>query len=113
MRTFHDRGVSGKLVKRPAIQEMLDFLRQNRKAGPFFVVIDDINRLAREVLTHIALRKAIADAGGLLVSPSMEFGDDCDSQLVEIMLAGVSQHQRQKNGELNQQLHVLEQTLKG
>ena len=41
----------------------------------------------------------IGDAGGVLVSPSIEFGEDSDSQLVENLLASVSQHQRQKNGE--------------
>jgi len=38
-------------------------------------------------------------AGGVLESPSVEFGEDSDSQLVENMLASVSQHHRQKNSE--------------
>ncbi|MCC7259845.1 MAG: recombinase zinc beta ribbon domain-containing protein [Alphaproteobacteria bacterium] len=42
---------------------------------------------------------AIQDAGGVLQSPSIEFGEDSDSQLVENLLASVSQHQRQKNAE--------------
>ena len=41
----------------------------------------------------------IANAGGFLESPSIEFGEDPDSILVENLLASVSQHQRQKNGE--------------
>jgi len=48
---------------------------------------------------HIQLRIAISDAGGKLESPSIEFGDDSDSLLVENLLASVSQHQRQKNAE--------------
>jgi len=35
----------------------------------------------------------------VLESPSIEFGEDSDSILVEHLLASVSQHQRQKNGE--------------
>ncbi|MEO0763326.1 MAG: recombinase family protein, partial [Pseudomonadota bacterium] len=63
------------------------------------VVIDDISRLARGLEAHLQLRAAIQDAGGILESPSIEFGDDSDSILVENLLASVSQHQRQKNGE--------------
>lgn len=45
------------------------------------------------------LRAAIEIAGGTLESPAIEFGNDPDSILVEHLLASVSQHQRQKNGE--------------
>ncbi|WP_208354661.1 recombinase family protein, partial [Pseudaestuariivita rosea] len=63
------------------------------------VIIDDINRFARDVVGHWQLRALLAEAGGKLESPSIEFGDDSDSILVENLLASVSQHQRQKNGE--------------
>ncbi len=62
-------------------------------------IIDDISRLARGVMAHFELRMKIDKAGGVLFSPSIEFGEDSDSQLVESLLASVSQHQRQKNGE--------------
>ena len=45
------------------------------------------------------LRAEINGAGGILESPSIEFGEDSDSILVENLLASVSQHHRQKNGE--------------
>ena len=91
---------SGSLIDRPGIKAMLAFLRKHRRRGdPITVIIDDISRLARGVLAHFELRTAIAKAGGILQSPSIEFGDDSDSQLVENLLASVSQHQRQKNGE--------------
>lgn len=38
-------------------------------------------------------------AGGVLQSPSIKIGEDSDSQLVENLLASVSQHHRQKNAE--------------
>jgi hypothetical protein len=41
----------------------------------------------------------LSDAGGILESPSIEFGEDSDSRLVEHMLASVAQHQREKNAE--------------
>lgn len=46
-----------------------------------------------------AVRAALSEAGGKLESPSIEFGEDSGSILVENLLASVSQHQRQKNGE--------------
>lgn len=89
---------SGGLVNRRGMQEMLSFLRQHRK-NPHVVIIDDISRLARGLQAHLELRAAISKAGGILESPSIEFGEDSDSQLIENLLASVSQHQRQKNGE--------------
>jgi site-specific DNA recombinase len=47
----------------------------------------------------LQLRADIGNAGGILESPSIEFGEDSDSKLVENLLASVSQHQRQKNSE--------------
>tara|TARA_Y100000815_G_scaffold190167_1_gene173583 strand:- start:31721 stop:33385 length:1665 start_codon:yes stop_codon:yes gene_type:complete len=89
---------SGSLTSRPGMQAMLSFLKAHRKE-PHAVIIDDISRLARSLMAHYELRLKIGDAGGTLVSPSIEFGEDSDSQLVENLLASVSQHQRQKNGE--------------
>ena len=77
---------------------MLKFLRKHR-AETCVVIIDDVSRLARGLEAHLQLRTAINAAGGKLESPSIEFGEDSDSQLVENMLASVSQHQRQKNAE--------------
>ncbi len=90
--------MSGKFHTRPGMQEALSFLRKHRKS-PHVLIIDDITRLARGLEAHIKLRSDISAAGGLLESPSIEFGEDSDSILVENLLASVSQHQRQKNGE--------------
>ena len=98
-RVFYDEGISGGLIDRPGMQEMLKFLRKHRAAQTHVVIIDDISRLARGLQAHIELRGAIGQAGGKLESPSIEFGDDSDSILVENLLASVSQHQRQKNAE--------------
>ncbi|MBM7069949.1 recombinase family protein [Actibacterium sp. 188UL27-1] len=90
--------MSGKFSTRPGMKAMLSFLRQQRK-DQHIVIIDDITRLARGLDAHLKLRTDISGAGGLLESPSIEFGEDSDSILVENLLASVSQHQRQKNGE--------------
>lgn len=95
---FQEEGISGGLIDRPAIKRMLEFLRKHKREQ-IVVIIDDISRLARGLKAHLELRMAIQQAGGVLQSPSIEFGDDSDSQLVENLLASVSQHQRQKNAE--------------
>ncbi|MGJ8629406.1 MAG: recombinase family protein, partial [Sulfitobacter sp.] len=95
---FQDEGVSGGLVDRPAIKAMLGWLRKHRNIEPV-VIIDDISRLARDLDAHLKIRAAIGSVGAKLESPSIEFGEDSDSQLIENMLASVSQHHRQKNAE--------------
>ncbi len=90
--------VTGKLVERPGITELLSWLRKHRKQTPV-LIIDDISRIARDVRTHFKLRELVEEAGGTIKSLSIEFGEDSDSILIENMLASVSQHQREKNSE--------------
>ncbi len=90
--------MSGGLIDRPGMKSMLGYLHKNRSL-PHVVIIDDISRLARGLEAHLQLRSAISSVGASLESPSIEFGEDSDSILVENLLASVSQHQRQKNGE--------------
>ena len=90
--------ISGANGQRPGMRDLLAFLKKHR-ADPHIVLIDDISRLARSVRAHMDLRAAIAVAGGILESPTIEFGDDADSELQEYILATVSQHQRRKNAE--------------
>ena len=99
MHVFRDEGASGGMIDRPGMLEMLSFLKKHRRNSNHIVLIDDISRLARGLEAHIQLRTAINAAGGKLESPSIEFGEDSDSMLVENLLASVSQHQRQKNAE--------------
>ncbi len=96
---FQDAAVSGGIVDRPGILDMLAHLKKHRKRHSYSVIIDDISRIARDIEAHLQLRRAISNAGASLESPSIEFGEDSDSILVENLLASVSQHQRQKNAE--------------
>lgn len=98
IRVFKDEGASGGLVGRAGMQEMLQFLK-SQKRDQYMVLIDDISRLARGLEAHLQLRTLISSVGAKLASPSIEFGEDSDSILVENLLASVSQHQRQKNAE--------------
>src|SRR3546814_20936036 len=77
---------------------MLASILKSRKAG-MVVIIDDISRMARDVRNHFDLKESIFRAGATLESPSIEFGSDSASILIEHLLARVAQHQRQKNGD--------------
>ena len=90
--------ITGGIVGRPGMDAMLAFLEENRSER-CVVVIDDISRLARGLEAHLKLRSDIGAVGAKLESPSIEFGEDSDSILVENLLASVSQHHRQKNAE--------------
>ncbi len=96
---FKDEAISGGMIDRPGMLALLASLKKRKRHGGTVVLIDDISRLARSIKAHLELRDAIAGAGGRLESPSIEFGEDSDSILVENLLASVSQHQRQKNAE--------------
>ncbi len=97
MRVFTD-DLTGQRADRPGLLSMLSFLEADRR-NPHVVIIDDLTRFARNVRVHFELRQAIAMAGGILESPSVELRDDADGELHEYILASVSQHQSRKNAE--------------
>lgn len=65
--------MSGSLINRPGMQGMLAYLRKNKRQ-PHVVIIDDISRLSRGLDAHLQLRADIGNAGGILESPSIDFG---------------------------------------
>jgi len=96
---FKDEGVSGSLKDRPNITAMIKYLKQNKKYGPFVVIIDEISRLARDVRAHLDLKDAIMDAGAKIESPGVEFGNDANGILFEQTQAVFAEHYRRKNRE--------------
>lgn len=98
VRAVFTDSMTGAHTNRPGMTAMLAFLKKNRAAG-FTVIIDSIDRFARDVRGHWDLRDLLREAGGRLVSPKMEFKDDADSMMVENIHATFAQHFRQKNAE--------------
>ncbi len=88
--------ISGKFAARPGMEAMLKFLRAHQGEN-LAVIIDDISRLARDLMSYLVLRDEIADAGGELKSPKMEFSDDPIAQLPERMMAVIVEHERVNN----------------
>jgi hypothetical protein len=68
----------------------LAFLKKHRRTPEHIVIIDDISRLARAFETRIQLLTETGDGDGRLESPSIEFGEDSDSRLIENLRASPS-----------------------
>ncbi|AGH51411.1 resolvase [Sphingomonas sp. MM-1] len=96
VKVFRD-DFTGKSANRAGMKELLAFLKGSK--GQTIVIVDDLNRLARSLRTHYAIRDAIATAGGKLVSPKREFADDPDDDLLEIIEAAFAGEHRRKNAE--------------
>ena len=88
--------ITGKTAKRDGLDGALQFLRRNKSKQPV-ILIDDIDRLAREVKGHWSVREDIEKAGGQLYSPRFKFGSDANSRYSENIHAASAQYFREKN----------------
>src|SRR6266545_4687864 len=94
---FRDEGVSGGLIEREGMERMLDFLDARDRGQEYVVLIDDIKRLARDLIGHFTLRKAINSRGARLESPSHKFGDEPEEVFVESIMAATAEYERNQN----------------
>lgn len=98
VQTFKDEGISGGLVDRPGMQNLLNFLDVHAVFDERVVVlIDDISRFARDVQAHFELKTAIESRGGKLECVSMEFEDSPMGKLLETIMAGSAEYYRNEN----------------
>ncbi len=98
-RVFYDRAVSGGLLDRPGIKELLLFLKLSPHPEKYVVVFDDISRFARDMRTHLDLRDAIFNSGAQIYCPTVKFAEDSHSRYFEEMNALNAQHYRRFNAE--------------
>ena len=94
---FRDEGVSGGIIDREGMQRVLDLLDREADTGEWVVVIDDIKRLARDLIGHFTLRKAIQTRGATLESPSHKFGNEPEEVFVESIMAATAELERNQN----------------
>jgi len=90
--------MTGGVAERPGMHRMIAFLRQHPK-GTYHVIIEHIDRWARDVHSHWELRALLAEAGGILISPTIEFGNSPAQKLNENIQASFAQHFRDHNAE--------------
>ncbi len=94
--TFLDEGVSGALLERPAIQQILKHIDDNH-TKQYVVIFDNIDRIARDVQVHWAIKKAFESRGARVESPNFKFEDTPEGNFIETILAGKAQLDRQQN----------------
>ena len=89
--------LSGKTANRDGLKNLIAYLKKRRSQT--IVIIDDLNRLARSVRTHFAIRDAISAAGGKLESPKRVFADDPEDDILEVIEVAFAGEHRRKNAE--------------
>ncbi|MGD8744140.1 MAG: recombinase family protein, partial [Candidatus Woesebacteria bacterium] len=95
-KVFRDEGVSGGSAERPAIQELLDYLDSN-STNDYVVLIDDLSRLARDVMVHIKLRVELNAREVELICLNMELSDTEEGEMAELIIAVANQYNRKTN----------------
>ncbi len=97
IKVFRDEGVSGALTDRPSMRNLLAYLDKRKERC--VVIIDDINRLARDVVGHFQLKAMLDDRQAILKSPSLEFEDTPYGKFIEQLYASVAELERNTNQE--------------
>ncbi len=86
----------GEYTSRPMQVGILDYIDKNPHKN-FVVIIDDISRIARDVTAHFQIRYALRDRGVEIVSPNFNFENSPEGEMVEGVMAMVSQYHRKGN----------------
>jgi len=98
LRVFKEEGVSGGLLDRPAIQELLTFLGERPPYAPqIVVVVDDLSRWARDVTAHFELKKSIHSRNARLECISHKLENTPSGKFIETVIAGYSEMWRGEN----------------
>jgi len=93
---FKEKGVSGGIFDRPAMQELLEYLDKHTETN-YVVIFDDLKRFARDVQVHFRLRKELDLRGAKPESPNFVFEDTAENKFVETMLAATAELERNQN----------------
>lgn len=95
LRVFHEEGLTGSLLNRLAMDELLAFLKE--RGQETVVVIEDLKRFARDVSVHFSLKLALDACGGRLESPLFRFEDTPEGRFIETIVAAQAELERNQN----------------
>ena len=95
--TFTD-DLTGSALRRPGLDALFAVMQAD-PSRRYRIIFDHINRFSRDIYLHGDLRRLVDEMGGVLESPSMVYGNDSSSRLVENMSVVVSDYQRVHNKE--------------
>jgi site-specific DNA recombinase len=92
---FRDEAISGKEYDRPDLARLLDFLEKD-KYNSYVVIIDDLSRLARDIVTHSLIKQEFDKFNAVLESPNFNFDATPEGTLHENINASFAQYEREK-----------------
>jgi site-specific DNA recombinase len=110
LRIFREEGESAKTTDRTELQEIFRYLAKNKgKVGK--MIVFKLNRFARNVEDHFAVKVILRRYGVELRSATESITNDASGELMEIVLAGVSQFDnriRAENTKIGMRSRLLE-----
>ncbi len=96
-KVFHDSISGGADYKeRPAVVDLLNYV-DDHPYTEYVVILDDLSRLARDVIQHVKIRKAFDKRGVELDCLNFSFEDSPEGELVEMIMAAQNQYHRTSN----------------
>ena len=95
-KTFDDDGISGAIEDRPALRAAFEHVEKNLDKK-YVMIFDVLDRIARDVIVHWAIRNKIRAKGIKIESPNFKFEETPEGRLVETIIAAQSQYFRENN----------------
>jgi site-specific DNA recombinase len=86
---FVDRGESARTANRPELKRLIAHCKEQK--GVDLVLVHKLDRLARNVIDHATIKAILKQKGIRLVSVSEPFDDNAIGQLMENIIASISQ----------------------
>jgi site-specific DNA recombinase len=94
---YRDEGKSGTKLDRPALQEMLAKIQQDKSINAIFV--QETDRLARNTKDHLTIKALLQKEDTRLISVAQPMLDDSpEGNMIDTILASVNQFQSDLNG---------------
>jgi len=86
---FVDAGESARTANRPQLKRLIQYCKDNKDVD--VVIVHKIDRLARNLIDHATIKAVLKQKGIRLVSVSEPFDDNPVGQLLENILASISE----------------------
>lgn len=87
--TFIDEGESAKTANRPELKRLMQYCKENKQVD--IVIVHKIDRLARNLVDYATIKAILKQKGIRLVSVSEPFEDNPVGQLLENIIASISE----------------------
>ncbi len=97
-----DMSGGGDFMKRPGMVSLLHYLNQHNETN-YFVIFDDLKRLARDTMAHWQLRHAMMEVGAKVECLNYKFDDTPEGEFVETLFAAQGQLERKQIGRQTRQ----------